>query len=114
MHEHNEYRISQTKPKNLTLKQLNEIDKRRLYAMKCNSFEEIEEMKDKVFGIIDTKGLSSNDDKRSLDTALKVVEFIVPKKKSSEIVVKEKSIEDIIKESIEEAEFEEIPRDSKE
>ena len=46
MHQYNEYRISQTKPKDLTLKQLNEIDKRRLYAIKCNSFQEIEEMKD--------------------------------------------------------------------
>ena len=110
MHRFNEYRISQTKPKDLTLKQLNEIDKRRLYAMKANSFEQIEEMKDKVFGIIDTKGLSSTDEKRSLDTALKVLPFIAPQKKQVEQTIITRNIEDLIKEDIEETEIIDIDK----
>ena len=101
----------------LTLKQLNEIDKRRLYAMKCNSFDEIEEMKDKVLGIIDTKGLSNENEKVSLDTATKILPFITPQKKAIETTIITKSIEDIIKESTTEAEFTEIDendRDSQE
>ena len=108
MHLYNEYRLTKQKPKDLTLKQLNEIDKRRLYAMKCNSFDEIEEMKDKVFGIIDTKGLSNKNDKVSLDTATKLLPFITPQKKAIETTIIVKKIEDIIKESTEEAEFKEI------
>ncbi len=110
----NEYKISRTKPKELTLKQLNEIDKRRLYAMKCNSFEEIEEMKDKVLGIIDTKGLSNDNDKVSLDTATKILPFIMPQKKAIETTIIMKKIEDIIQESTEEVEFKEIKQENSE
>ena len=107
----NEYRVNQTKPKNLTLKQLNEIDKRRLYAMKCNSFDEIEEMKDKVLGIIDVKGLSNANEKISLDTATKILPFITPQKKAIETTITIKKIEDIIADHAEKAQFTEIKED---
>ena len=69
------------------------------------SVTEIEEMKDKVLGIIDTKGLSNDDDKVSLDTATKILDFIMPKKKQLEAVITTRKIEDLIKDDIEPAEI---------
>ena len=105
MHNYNEYRISQTKPKDLTLKQLREIDRRRLYAMKCNDLAEVEDLKEKVLNIIDNKGLDSKEDKISLDTALNVSKYMFPVKKQVEMQVITRRIEDLIHEDIEEVEI---------
>lgn len=93
------------KVKNLTKKQLNEIEKRQLYALRMNNYNDIMDAKEKVIKIIDTKGLDSEDDKTSLDTALKVLEYIIPKKKSTELTISTRKLEDIISESIEEAQI---------
>ena len=96
------------KQSQLTLKQLKEIDKRRLYAIKANNFEEIKEAKSKIIGIIDKDGLENDNQKVRLDTAIKTLDFVTPKLKSTETVILTKKIEDIIRESTQEAEFEEI------
>lgn len=95
----------QRKPRLITKKMLNEIDNRRLYALKMNDYADIQDAKEKVIKIIDTKGLDSEDDKTSLDTALKVLEYIIPKKKSTELTISTRKLEDIISESIEEAQI---------
>lgn len=99
------------KEKILTKKQLNEIEKRQLYALKLNNYNDIMDAKQKVIKIIDEEGLDSEDKKTKLDTALKIVEYIIPKKKSSEVTITTKKIEDIIQESIQEAEVIEIKED---
>lgn len=93
------------KPRRITKKMLQEIDNRRLYALKMNDYADIQDAKEKVIKIIDTKGLDSEDDKTSLDTALKVLEYIIPKKKSTELTISTRKLEDIISESIEEAQI---------
>lgn len=95
----------QRKPRQITKKMLKEIDNRRLYALKMNDYSDIQDAKEKVIKIIDTKGLDSEDDKTSLDTALKVLEYIIPKKKSTELTISTRKLEDIISESIEEAQI---------
>ena len=103
MNNYNEYRISKTAPKRLTKKELQEIDRRRLYALRLNDYNDIIEAKQKVLGIIDKDGLDNEEQKVRLDTSLKVLPYIIPQKKAIEMTVTSKSIEDIIKEDIEEA-----------
>lgn len=92
-----------TKVKNLTKKQLNEIEKRQLYALRMNNYNDIMDAKEKVIKIIDDDGLSSDEQKTRLDTALKVLPYIIPTKKSIETTIITRKLEDIISESIEEA-----------
>ncbi len=98
--------------KRLTKKALNEIEKRQLYALRVNNYQNIEDAKQQIFKIIDTDGLSNEQQKIRLETALKLIGFITPQKKAIETTVITKSIEDIIKESTEEAEFKEIDEDN--
>lgn len=87
----------------ITKKQLQEIDNRRLYALKANDYSNIMDAKEKVIKIIDDDGLSSEDAKTRLDTSLKVLPYIIPTKKAIETTVIHRKLEDIITESIEEA-----------
>lgn len=100
-----------TKVKKLTKKQLNEIEKRQLYALRLNNYNDIMDAKQKVIKIIDDDGLSSEEQKTRLDTALKVLEYIIPKKKSTELTISTRKLEDIISESIEEAQIIDGPND---
>src|SRR5574343_1829413 len=93
------------KEKLLTKKQLNEIEKRQLYALRLNNYNDIMDAKQKVIKIIDEKGLDSEDAKTSLDTALKVLPYIIPTKKAVEMNVITRKLEDIIAESYEEAQI---------
>jgi len=105
-----EYRISQTIPKNLTKKMLNDIDNRRLLALKMNSLTEIEDAKTKIVNIIDKDGLENESEKTRLETAIKVLGYVTPQKKAIETTITIKKIEDIIQEAIPEAEFTEIDK----
>jgi hypothetical protein len=105
----NNTKVSRKQPL-LTKKAFQEIDNRRLYALKMNDYADIQDAKEKVIKIIDTKGLDSEDDKTSLDTALKVLEYIIPKKKSTELTISTRKLEDIISESIEEAQIIDEPK----
>ena len=98
------------KPRQITKKMLQEIDNRRLYALKMNDYADIQDAKEKVIKIIDDDGLSSDEQKTRLDTALKVLEYIVPKKKSTELTISTRKLEDIISESIEEAQIIDEPK----
>lgn len=100
--------------KRLTKKALNEIEKRQLYALRMNNYQNIEDAKQQIFEIIDTDGLSNEEQKTRLDTALKLIGYITPQKKAIETTVIHKKIEDIIAESVEEAEFKEIDENKKE
>jgi hypothetical protein len=93
------------RPNKITQKQLKEIDNRRLYALKMNDYADIQDAKEKVIKIIDDDGLSSEEQKTRLDTALKILEYIIPKKKSTELTISTRKLEDIISESIEEAQI---------
>lgn len=100
-----------TKVKKLTKKQLNEIEKRQLYALRLNNYSDIMDAKQKVIKIIDDDGLSSEEQKTRLDTALKVLPYIIPQKKAIETTVIHRKLEDIISESIEEAQIIDEPND---
>lgn len=89
----------------LSDKQLKEIENRQKLAIMLNARERIEDYKDKVFGIIDNKGLDNEEDKVKLETALKVLPYIIPQKKAMEMTVTHKTIEQIIQETIPEAEY---------
>lgn len=89
----------------LTDKQVKTIQNRQKLAISMNAKEAIEEYKDKVFGIIDKKGLDNEDEDKSLKTALQVLEYIIPKKKSSEVTITTRKLEDIIADHIQEAEI---------
>ena len=94
--------------KRLSQKKLNEIDKRRLFALKTNSLTEIEDAKTKIVNIIDKDGLDNENEKVRLETAIKTLGYVTPQKKAIETTIIVKKIEDIIKESTKEAEFTEI------
>ena len=91
----------------LSKKQLNEIDKRRLYAMKLNDIQEVEQLKDSVLNEI-ASGLNKDielDREKRLKTAFNTLPYIAPQKKQVETTVITRNIEDLIKEDIEEAEI---------
>ena len=82
-----------------------------------NNYQNIEDAKQQIFKIIDDDGLSSDEQKTRLETALKLIGYITPQKKAIETTIITKSIEEIIKESTEPANFtviDENDRDSKE
>lgn len=103
----------QRKPRQITKKMLQEIDNRRLYALKMNDYADIMDAKQKVIKIIDDDGLSSEEQKTRLDTALKVLPYIIPQKKAIETTVIHRKLEDIISESIEEAQIIDTKADDK-
>ena len=77
------YKQNNNKTKLLTKKALNEIDNRRLYAMRLNDIEEIKEAKSKILEIIDVDGLSNDEQKIRLDAAFKALPYVAPQLKSS-------------------------------
>ena len=89
----------------LTNKQMKEIENRQKLALMYKAKEKIEDYQNEVFEIIDNKGLKNGDDKTSLETALKVLPYIIPQKKAMDIQITTKSIEQIIQETIPEAEI---------
>ncbi len=99
------YKNDSKKTKLLTKKQLKNIENRQLYALRLNNYNDIVDAKQKVIKIIDEKGLDSEDPKTSLDTALKVLPYIIPTKKAVEMNVITRKLEDIIAESYEEAQI---------
>lgn len=101
----NDYRLNRTSPKIMTENELRSIERRQKAAILYNAQEKIEDYKDKVFGIIDKKGLDNEDDDKSLKTALQVLEYIIPKKKSTETTIITRKLEDIIADHIQEAEI---------
>ena len=104
----NKYMINRASPKKMIKKTLDEIDKRRLLAIKMNDISEIEDFNGQVLEIIKDDGLDNESQKVRLDTAFKTMPYIKPQKKAIETTIIVKKIEDIIKESTEEAEFTEI------
>jgi hypothetical protein len=105
----NNTKVSRKQPL-LTKKALQEIERRQLYALRANNYSDIMDAKEKVIKIIDDDGLSSDEQKTRLDTALKVLEYIIPKKKSTELTISTRKLEDIISESIEEAQIIDEPK----
>lgn len=99
----NDYKLNRTCTRLLTENEAKSIERRQNLAIILNAKEKIEDYKNEVFGIIDEKGLKNEDNKTSLDTALKVLEYIIPKKKSSEVILTHKTIENIIMEHVEDA-----------
>ena len=102
----NNYTVNdRTKVKVIPQKVMDEIAKRQRIASIYKAKDKIEEYQNEVFGIIENDGINNENEKIRLETALKVIEYIVPKKKSSELTVITRKIEDLICESIEEAEI---------
>ena len=98
-------------PHILSKKQLREIENRQLYALRANNYSDIMDAKQKVIKIIDETGLDSEDNKIKLDTAIKILPYIMPQKKAIETTVIHRKLEDIISESIQEAEIIDIKTD---
>ena len=101
----NNYLPKKVQNKVISQRSMNNIEKRQQISSIIKAKEKIEEYQDQIFEIIDNKGLRAENEKIALDTALKVLEFVIPKKKSSELTVITRKIEDLICESIEEAEI---------
>jgi hypothetical protein len=89
---------------------LQEIERRQLYALRANNYSDIMDAKQKVIKIIDDDGLSSDEQKTRLDTAIKILPYIMPQKKAIETTVITRKLEDIISESIEEAQIIDEPK----
>jgi hypothetical protein len=87
---------------------MNEIDKRRLLAIKMNDLSKIEDYNEQVLRIIKQDGLDSDESKTRLDTAFKTIPYIYPTKKSTELTIQTRKIEDIITETIQEAEYKDV------
>ena len=100
----NTYMINKSAPKLLTENQLKSIERRKKLALLLRAKDKIEDYQTEVFSIIENDGLNSDDANIRLKTSKDVLEFIVPKKKSSELTVITRKLEDIINESIQEAE----------
>ena len=101
---HNDYRVKQTQEKIISAKTMQEIVKRQEIAALIKARDKIEDYQNDVFTIIEDHGLKNEDNDKKLKTALQVLEYIIPKKKSSEISIVTRKLEDIISESIDEAE----------
>ena len=89
----------------LTNKQVNEIEKRQKLALMYKAKEKIEDYQNEIFEIIDNKGLKNDDEDKSLKTAMQLLEYVIPKKKSSEVVITTRKLEDIINDHIQDAEI---------
>ena len=101
----NEYRIKRTQKKLIPAKVMEEIVKRQEISALMKAREKIEDYKNDVFSVIENDGIKSEDPKTRLKTSLDVLEYIVPKKKSSEVTITTRKIEDLIQETIQEAEI---------
>ena len=105
MHQMNNYMLKQSAPKQLTEKQKETIINRQSLALMYKAKDKIEDYQNDVFAIIEEHGLNNENSDKKLKTALNVLEYIIPKKKSSEITINTRKIEDLIKDYIEEAEI---------
>ena len=101
----NNYMLKQSAPKQLTEKQKETIINRQSLALMYKAKDKIEDYQNDVFAIIEEHGLNNENSDKKLKTALNVLEYIIPKKKSSEITINTRKIEDLIKDYIEEAEI---------
>ncbi len=101
----NDYRLNRTSPKILTETELKSIERRQKAAILYQAKDKIEDYQNEVFGIIENEGLNNEDPDKKLKTALQVLEYIIPKKKSTETTIITRKLEDIITESIQEAEI---------
>ena len=101
----NDYRLKRTSPKILTETEAKSIERRQKLALMYKAKEKIEDYQNDVFGIIENEGLKNDDPDKKLKTALQVLEYIIPKKKSQEITVTTRKLEDIISDHIEEAQI---------
>ena len=99
------YKNDKNKGKLLSKRQLHSIENRQLQALRQNNYSEIMDAKVKVLSIIDKDGLDNDEPKARLDTAIKVLPYIMPTKKAIEMTVTARKLEDIITESIEEAQI---------
>lgn len=101
----NTYMIDKTAPKILTENQLKSIERRQKLALMYQAKDKIEDYQNEVFGIIENEGLNNDDPDKKLKTALQVLEYIIPKKKSTETTIITRKLEDIIADHIQEAEI---------
>lgn len=101
----NDYRLNRKQTLILTDKQRKSIENRQKLALMYKAKEKIEDYQDDVFSIIENEGLNNDESKVKLETALKVLEYIIPKKKSTETTIITRKLEDIIQEHIEDAEI---------
>ena len=101
----NDYRLKRTSPKILTETEAKNIERRQKLALMYRAKDKIEDYQNEVFGIIEQEGLKNEDSDKKLKTALQVLEYIIPKKKSTETTIITRKLEDIITESIEEAQI---------
>jgi hypothetical protein len=95
-----DYKLTKEKRKQrvmLTKKELEKIDQRRLYALRLNDYYDIMDAKYKVLSIIDREGLDSDNKKVKLDTAFKLLPYILPQKRAIDMQVTAVKIEDLIK-----------------
>lgn len=97
------YHANRDKKTILSKKQMKEIEKRKLFALKMNNYSDIADAKEKVFKIIDEKGLDNEE--KALETAIKILPYIAAQKKSIEMQITERKLEDIISDHIEEAQI---------
>jgi hypothetical protein len=110
----NRYLIDTTRktaPKQLSKKQQETIMRRQELALMYRAKDKIEDYQNDVFSIIENEGLNNEESKVKLETALKVLEYIIPKKKSTETTIITRKLEDIIQDHIQEAEVIEIKPD---
>lgn len=101
----NDYRLNRTSPKIMTENELKSIERRQKAAILYQAKDKIEDYQNEVFGIIENEGLKNDDPDKKLKTALQVLEYIIPKKKSTETTIITRKLEDIIADHIQEAEI---------
>lgn len=106
------YHANRDKKTILSKKQMKEIEKRKLHALKMNNYSDLIDAKEKVFKIIDEKGLDNEE--KALETAIKILPYITPQKKAVETTITMRKLEDIISEHIQEAEIIDEKTDEKE
>ena len=105
----NDYRLNRRQSRQLTENESKSIERRQKLALMYKAKDKIEDYQNDVFSIIENEGLNNEESKVKLETALKVLEYIIPKKKSTETTIITRKLEDIIADHIQEAEI--IPDD---
>ena len=101
----NDYRLNRREPRVLSDTEMKTIENRQKLALMYKAKEKIEDYQNEIFEIIDNKGLKNDDEDKSLKTAMQLLEYVIPKKKSSEVVITTRKLEDIINDHIQDAEI---------